>query len=134
MTGHVGEVVALGQLRLHVGQHHAHHLVAARQLTAQAEDLAVHLGQQIGILIGLTPHHDPVHMLQVLQGLLQAGHPPVEGYGQVSIILLDPIDARVVERRDLAVLTRAQAAQPGFAGMDDEGLAAGVAHLLDEGL
>ena len=70
----------------------------------------------------------------MLQGPFEGVDPAVEGYGQLGIVLLDPIDARVVQRRDLAVLFRAQAAQPGLASVDDEGIAAGIAHLLDEGL
>ncbi len=73
-------------------------------------------------------------MLQVLEGLLQGGDAAVDGDGEIRVILFDPVDAGIVERRDLAVLLGAQTAQPGLAGMDDEGIATGVAHLLDEGL
>ena len=73
-------------------------------------------------------------MLQVLESLLHGGDAAVEGDGEIRVILLDPIDAGIIERRDLAVLLGTQAAQPRLAGMDDKGVATGIAHLLDKGL
>ncbi len=46
--------------------------------------------------------------------------------------LLQAMDAGVIERRDVAVLLRAQALQPGFARVHDESAAAGPRDHVDE--
>ena len=58
--------------------------------------------------------------------------PPLMTIGQLRPLALQPIDQRIVERRDLAVLLRRQALQPGLAGMDHEGRDAGRGAGVDQ--
>ena len=59
--------------------------------------------------------------------------PPLMAMVEMREVALQPVHHLVAQRRDLAVLLRAQPAQPGLAGMDDEGVAAGLGDGADEG-
>ena len=52
--------------------------------------------------------------------------PPLSTIGELGMRGLEPIDAVVVERRDIAVLARREALEPGLARMHDERVDAGL--------
>ena len=58
--------------------------------------------------------------------------PPLSDEGERRKVLLQRDDDVVAQRRQLAVLLRADAVQPGVAGMDDEHLAAALGDGADE--
>ena len=58
----------------------------------------------------------------------------VEDDRQLGARGLEPVDAVVVERRDLAVLLRRQTVEPRLARVHDEGAAAGAGDRIDEAL
>jgi hypothetical protein len=66
----------------------------------------IDLGQEIRILIGGAAEHDAIHMLEMALGLVEADDATVDDDGQLRARGFEAIDARIVERRDLAVLFR----------------------------
>ncbi len=104
------------------GLQHSERIRKRRRL---AKDLRVYAEQQFGILIGRAPKHHPVDMREMALGLGKIGNPTVEYDWPVGVGALDFIDQRIVQRRNGPVFLRAQAFEPGFAGMDDERRGAG---------
>ena len=66
-------------------------------------------------------------MFKMRFGLFQRLDAAVNGHRQVREVTLQLIHARIVQRRDLTVLFRAQAGEPGFSRVDDEHLAFALA-------
>ena len=64
----------------------------------------------------------------MLLRLLDAADAAIDDDGHIRQRGLQPIDAAVIERRDVAVLLRRQSVQPGLARMHDQRVAAGGDH------
>ena len=110
---------------------------AARRVMAGsmcAKEAAVHIGQDVGIVICRAAEHHAIDVAQVLVARIEALDATVDDDGEIRARGLKAIDALVIERRNLAVLFRRQAFQPGLAGMHDERSAAGFRHAIDEAL
>src|SRR5215470_5745471 len=71
------------------------------------------------LLIGGAPHHDTVDAHKMRRGLIEVDDAAVEHDGQIGMRGLEPIDAVVVERRDVAVLARGKPVDPSLARMHD---------------
>jgi len=80
VPGHRRQVRPAGQLAAHVVAVGAHRLegVHHRSLSEQPR---VHLAQQAWRVIGRAAQHHPVHVDQVLLGLIQRGDAPVDDDG-----------------------------------------------------
>ena len=126
------QVRAARHLGLDIRNQRIDHVGAAGDRALLAEDAAVHVGQQVGVVVDLAAEHHAIDVLQVLVALVQRLDAAVDDDVQLREFLLQPIHRLVAERRNLAVLLRRQAFQPGLARMHDEGLAAGFGDGLDE--
>ena len=84
-------------------------------------------------MVGRTAQHDAVGVLQVRFDLVEVGNAAIDGDCQVWAFGFQAVYAFVDQRRDIAVLFRREAPQPGLAGVDDEGLTASTRHDIDEG-
>ena len=84
------------------------------------------------LLIGGAAHHHAVDVLEMARGLLDARDAAIDRDVQRRIGALEPIDAVVVERRDIAVLARREPVEPGFARMHDQRIGAGRDHGAGE--
>src|SRR5579864_9667427 len=73
----------------------------ARVLT---EHLRIDREQPPRLLIGGAAHHDAIDVVQVIKPLLDAGDAAVEHDREPRMLSLEPVDARVIERRHFAVL------------------------------
>ena len=71
-------------------------------------------------------------MAEMRASLREAPDAAVENDGEVRVVALQPIDALVVERRDVAVFPRRKTLQPRLAGMHDDGRAARIGDRRDE--
>src|SRR5688572_7435755 len=71
-------------------------------------------------------------MVELCDALLERHEAAVDDDAALRELALQAVHARIVERRNLAILLRAQAAEPRFAGMDDERLAARRRDLANE--
>ena len=71
-------------------------------------------------------------MAEMRPRLLECGDAAVDDDLELRAVALEAVDARMVERRNLAVLLRRQAGEDGLAGVDDEGPAAGRRRGVDE--
>jgi hypothetical protein len=70
------------------------------------EQVLVNSQQPPRLLIGGASHHHAIDMLEMIRRLLDAGDAAVEQDGKPRMRSLEPVDATIVERRNLAVLTR----------------------------
>ena len=88
-------------------------------------------------MIGGAAQHDAVQPHAVAARCASASSseamPPLMTIVSSRPLALQPADQRIVERRDVAVLLRRQALQPGLAGVDDEGVDAGGGADVDDG-
>ncbi len=121
-------------MALDVGQKALDRFGARRHLGAGVEEAPVDLGEDIRGLVGGAAEHHAVDVLQVRVGLVERRDAAVDDDGQLRVRRLEPVDARVVERRHLAVLLRRQTLQPRLARMHDEGAHAGGGDDIDEAL
>ena len=80
----------------------------------------VNLQQHFRIMIGGPPQHDAVKLCQMRQALRQRGQATIEDNRNMWIFTLDLMHKCIVERRNIAVFLRAQAFEPGLAGMDNQ--------------
>jgi hypothetical protein len=71
-------------------------------------------------------------MGQMRVRLSQRPDPAIEHDREIGPALLQPEDARAIERRHVTVLLRAQTLQPSFASMHDKGPGARLGDLVDE--
>ncbi len=78
------------------------------------------------LLVGGAPHHHAVDMRQVRRRLVEIGDAAVDRDGKRRAPGLQPIDAVIIERRNVAVLARREPVEPGLARMHDERVDAGA--------
>ena len=88
-----------------------------------AKQFGIDREQPPRLLIGGAPQHDTVDMGEMLLRLRDAADAAIDDDGDIRQRCLQPIDAVVVERRDIAVLLRRQSVQPGFSRMHDQRIA-----------
>src|SRR5262249_30785015 len=84
------------------------------------EPLRIDSQQPPRLLIGGAPHHHAVEMAKMLRGLLDAGDAAIEHDGELWMPSLEPVDATIIERRNLAVLGRRKPLKPGLARVHDQ--------------
>ena len=98
-----------------------------------AEDRRINAKQQFRVLVGRTPQHDAIDVLQMRTGVIEAGHAAVDDDRPAGMGALQVIDQRVVERRNRAVVLGAQAFEPGFSRVHDQRRRAGRLYRRGEG-
>ena len=111
---------ALRKLAIDIGDERRRGLLRRRERGLFAKHERIDGDEPPGLLIGGAAHHDAVDIFEVRKPLFDAGNAAVENDGQARMRRLEPIDARVIERRNFAVLLRRQPFEPGLAGMHDE--------------
>ena len=124
------EVHALRELRLDMGAQAAQQLGARLQRPAPPGH--VQSVQQVGVVVGGTAEHRAVGVRQVPDGLRLGGDAAVDDDLEVGPFALEAIRPVVAQRRDLAVLLRAQALEPGVARMHHERPASRRRDRVDE--
>lgn len=100
--------------------------------TVAAVERRVHLGQQVGILIGLATQHHPIEDLQLLAAGVQGLNAAIQDELEIRKILHQLRGHVVAQRRDLAILLGRQPFEDGDARMHGEAAATGLGDLADE--
>ena len=132
MAGDAMERHALGQAGLDIGDQPLHDPGTGDRLDVVGEEAPVGVRQNVGIVVGGAAEHDAVDKAEMGLDLVEGQNSSVDDDGQFRPRGLQPVDPAVVERRDFPVLLGRQALEPGLAGMDNEGCAAGFRHQADE--
>ena len=109
---------------LHVVDHRRFDGVEVERCGRRCEEARVPVGHRGRMVIGGAPDHHAVDDGQVALDFVGAGDAAVGDEHQPREVTLQADDDVVPERRQLAVLLRADAVQPGVAGMDDKDVAA----------
>ena len=89
-----------------IGHHRLEHILHRRLRRCFAENLGINGEQPPRLLVGGAPEHHAVDMAEMLPRLLDAADAAIDNDGHIRQRRLQPIDAAVVERRDVAVLLR----------------------------
>ena len=97
-----------------------------------AVDGAVDVRQHAGRMVGGTAKHHAVDMRQMSLRLIQIRYAAIDADEPARIPLLQPVDAGIIERRDVPVLLRAQPFQPRLARMDPERIRAIVEYAVGQ--
>jgi hypothetical protein len=97
-----------------------------------AAHMRVDLGEQARILIRDSAEHHAVHMLELFERRVYGREPAVDHDAKLGEVVLEPMDTAVVERRNLAVLLRAQPFEQRLARVDDERVATSSRNARDE--
>jgi len=97
---------ATRKLALDVGHQRLRHSVRRDKLGRHPEKAGINLEQPPGLLVGGPPHHHPVEQGKVRGRLDKIGNPAIEHDGQARMRGFEPVDARVIERRNFPVLAR----------------------------
>ena len=119
-------LAVVAQALLHVVDHGAPRPHRGRAPTAaRAEEALVPVGHRPGVVIGLAPDHHAVDVRAAARrSASSVAMPPLTTKVSCGKVALQAVHDVVAQRRQLAVLLRAEALQPGVAGVDDEDLAA----------
>ena len=88
--------------------------------------------QQFGIVIGLAPHHHAVQFGDMGLTLIYRADTAIDCNRIGTEPLLQAIDARIIERRNIAVLFGRQAFQPRLAGMHHQMVTARRNHPIGQ--
>ena len=91
--GDVVEPAAGREVALDVGEEAAEHVGAGRRRVGGAEEAAVDLGEQIGVLVGGAAEHDAVDVGEVRLGLVEARDAAVDDDGEVGARGLEAVHA-----------------------------------------
>ncbi len=114
MPGDGVEPRAGREFPLGIGGHGLEQLAEVGHGAVVAEDAAVDLGQDHGIVVGGAPQHDAVHMRQFRLGRGPVGDAAIDGDRKRGEARPQAVHAVVVERRNGAVFLGAQPLEPGF--------------------
>ena len=131
VTGQVLQCHTLRELGFDIGAPCAQQVRARRGLATEQRSL--HLVQHVGLVVRRAADHHAIAVLEVLMHLRGRGDAAVDRHRQFRSFALEPVGPVVAQRRDLAVLLRRQALQPGLARVHEEHVAAGGRHGIDEG-
>ena len=115
-----------GRLAQHVGHHLLLDLLSGALRSHLAIEQRVPFAQPPGVVVGLTPDHDAVDLLQLGLHLLIAGQAAIDLDLTIRKIKFELMHQAVAQRRHFSVFFGAQALQPGIASVHDEGVAAGL--------
>src|SRR6476619_8247590 len=132
MARHLIETDPARKLSIHVSHEAVEHVETRWRWLRRFKQTSIHLGEQIGILIGRASEHHTIDMGKVLARFAERFDAAIDDDGEVGPPCLDPVHPVIVDRRHVAVLLRAQAFEPGLAGMQDEGTAAASRHRIYE--
>ena len=105
-----------------VGNHGVFDIGARERFGIGAVVARIERGHEVRMVIRLAADHHAVDLREMRVDLLQRLHAAVEQDFQVREVALELVDDLVAQRRDLAVLLRAQSLEDGIARVDDEGL------------
>ena len=132
VAGDVLQPDAFCQLFGNIGLHLLDDFEGRAILGGGAEDPAVGLMQDPRRMVGGAAQHHPVDVGQLGRGRGDCLDAAVDDDGEFRMVMFQPVDALIVERRNLAVFLRRQTLEPGLAGMDDESAATRLHHRDDE--
>jgi hypothetical protein len=116
----------------HIRNQPLQHLAARERRRIRIEKRGVDACQNIRRLIRRAPQHHTVDVLQMLSACFQRLDAAIEHDGEFGPRGLEPVDARIIERRNLAVFLRREPVQPGLARVHDERRHARACHRFDE--
>ena len=122
---HLVRPAAFLEPRQDIGAEGLDRLLARRNRVFRPVQTAVDIGEQPGVVIGSPAQHHPVDMLKMRLGLVEICDAAIDADVEVRQALLQPVDADVVERRNIAVFLGRKALQPGLAGMHPQGIDTG---------
>ncbi len=114
MPRHPMQPGALRQLTLDIREIRFEGLLRIGEGLVPAEQHRIRRKQPPRLLIGGTAHHDAVDMIEMIARRLDRADPAIDRNMQIGMRRLQPVDAIVIERRNIAVLARRQtlAARP----------------------
>ena len=129
-----------GAKRRAVRSRFAHHVVTHLKLDLFARQAADLLAKKIriprsqppGVVISLPANHDAVKFLQLPGHLFTRGDSAIDTNRQMLEVLLQAMHQFIAQRRHFPVFFRAQAFEPGVAGMNNERVAAGFTDGADK--
>ncbi len=122
------------QVNLGVGYQSGQRFAARGDVAGLAEYRAIDLRQHVGVLVGSAAEHDAIDMFEMSLGLLDGLDAAVQHDLEIGARRFQAIDARIIERRNLAVLFGRQPLEPGLARMHDKRRATGGGDTIDEAL
>src|SRR5215469_3595 len=99
-----------------------------------AEQHRIDRQQTPRVLIGGTSHHHAIEAPQVLQRLIDVRDAAIEHDAKTGMRGFEPVDASVIEWRDVAILARRETVEPGLARVHDQRGDAGLLDRTDERL
>src|SRR5688500_16632655 len=83
MAGHLVEPHAASKLCFNVRNEAVEHIEARRRRLTCTEQALIHLGENIGILIGSTPQHHAVDMRQMLFSLAERSDAAIDDDSEI---------------------------------------------------
>ena len=116
----------------HVLHHLLFHRFTAGVGRRRAIKRRIPLAQPPRVVVRLAPQHDAIDLLQLLLHLRRGGEAAIDRDGQMRKVALELVRHGITQRRHFAVFFRAEALEPGVAGMHDEGAATGITHRANK--
>ena len=83
-------------------------------------------------MVRLTAQHGTIHHLQLLLHLCRSGEAAIDRDGQMRKVAFELVRHGITQRRHFTVFFRAQALEPGVAGVHDEGAATCFGYCADK--
>src|SRR5664280_1415029 len=123
VSRHMRPRLSRGGHALHVSDHLVLGGIAIDARHGAAEEARVPRRHRERILIRGAADHDAVDVAELRLDLVATRNAAIEDEAETRKVMLQAVDRLVAQRRHLPVFLRAQAMQPGIAGMDDEDLA-----------
>ena len=122
----------LGGFALHVTNHVRFNRLPRDARGHRAKVVRVPGGQPPGVVIRLAADHHAVGVLQLLNHVRLLVDAAVDGNRQLRKVGFEPMHQFIAQRRNFTVFFRAQALEPGVAGVHDEHYATRVGHGADK--
>ena len=83
-------------------------------------------------MISSAAEHRAVDMAEMFQGLVERLNATIDAYEFVRPSRFQPVDARIVERRDVAIFLGTKPLQPRLAGMHPKRIGTGCQHAVGQ--